>query len=169
MSKRYGTYLSIIALSMGIASGSTQAFSFKPLTPSVCDSKIQDKTSLSHGRVFVTDLQNQKLLFDKVKSFSRLPNGWDGYSATAPSRGVIKDTIRLLKSVEKPFDAYPISDGRIQLELENDDGYLELEIREGHQVSLYCEREPETKEKSYNIMRKNDWQQLLKAVGGICV
>lgn len=169
MDKRYGKYLPIIALSMGVVSVPTQAVSCSLLDPSVCYSNIQDTTSFFHGSVFVTNLPNQKILIDKVESFSRLPDGWDGYSAIAPSVGVVEDTIRLLKSMGKPFEAYPISDGRIQLELENDEGYLELEIREGHQVSLYCEREQETKEKSYNIMRKNDWHQLLKVVGGICV
>lgn len=168
MNKRYGKYFPIIALGMSVVSVPTQAFSCRPLVPSVCYNKIQDKTSLPHGSVFVTDLPNQKLLIDKVESFLRLPDGWDGYYATAPSVGVVEDTIRLIKRIGKPFEAYPISDGRIQLEIENDEGYLELEIREGHQVELYCERAQETKEKSYNIMRKNDLHQLLKVVGGIC-
>ncbi len=70
----------------------------------------------------------------KIKSFSRLPNNWDGDNGVPPSEIVIKNALFVVDLVSTEiknfYGAYPNPDGTISIEWWFDGGLVIVEIGE---------------------------------------
>lgn len=78
-------------------------------------------------------------LTDKIKSYSELKHGWDGYDAKVISNDIIKKAfdelplfvkhIKFLGFKLEDIAIVPVPNGNIQFEVENDKQYYEYEVR----------------------------------------
>lgn len=104
-------------------------------------------------------VQNSREL--RLKEFSNLKEGWDGYNARSISPTVINRTKKILLFPEVPINAEvtPTGRGSIQIEFSlGDSNYFELEISY-RKYSVYYEKNGIEKEKD---VLKEDIQSIIK-------
>ena len=97
-------------------------------------------------------------------SFKDLQNGWDGYNAKATNEKVIESAIEIIRKLPFCPEAFPTSEGNIQLQFEDSDGnYMEMEVLEDSVVEIYLEMTgQETKEFSVSIGDVDEWKKVEK-------
>lgn len=86
----------------------------------------------------IEEISTVKLSSDiaaKLNDISKLPEGWDGYGASAVSGKVVGNTIHFLNSMQQagvdiksPDDIYPTPYGTIVVEYNNERGLVSMEI-----------------------------------------
>jgi hypothetical protein len=64
----------------------------------------------------------------KISSYEYLPINWNGNGATAISKDVIENALKLLNMIDHQPEIFPTARNTIQFEYEKDDNYLEIEI-----------------------------------------
>jgi len=85
----------------------------------------------------------------KLRSFLSFHDDWNGYGAKPFSEEYIRYAETLLANLPIEAQVYPISDGRVQLEFDKDDGsYLEFEINDDKSVGVF-EILPDKSEREY--------------------
>ena len=106
------------------------------------------------------------MIVEKIASFQELLQGWDGYNAMAILPQTISVASRLVLLFSKNPEVYPIGNGHIQLEFENNNGeYIEFEVCSDNRVNVYRESNGvEIEDNVIDINNKKDEQYILKLV-----
>lgn len=97
---------------------------------------------------------NSKSLL-KLHSFLNYPDNWNGYGAKRFTAGYISHAEAVISKLSFETRVFPISDGRVQLEFDKDNGaYLEIEINPDNTVRVF-EILPDGSEREYDEESEN--------------
>lgn len=103
---------------------------------------------------------------DYLDTFYSMPAGWDGYTAEPINPGIINEAkyfITLLPVISKYMTIFPVPNGHVQIEWEDDTHYLELEFIGNRQVKvLSISPSGEESEIQFNLLK--DKEKLLRMV-----
>ncbi len=84
--------------------------------------------------------QDKLNILQTLNSFTDLnKKGWNGYDAAPITSSVIVHSKEVLKHFNYPPDVFPLSYNGVQFEWEDDEYYIELEVRSDNSYHLYCE------------------------------
>lgn len=123
-----------------------------------------NKNSTSNNDVEWIIIEKNKQI-DIINGLTNLKKNWDSYGAVEISPQVIRiaKNIIWLTPNNIVFNIYPVANGHIQLEIDKDDDYLELEVIDGNKIELYYEKQGRTEEKTFYI-HDDGFNALLKMV-----
>lgn len=103
---------------------------------------------------------------DYLDTFYSMPARWDGYTAELINPGIINEAkyfITLLPVIFKYMTIFPVPNGHVQIEWEDDTHYLELEFIGNRQVKvLSISPSGEESEIQFNLLK--DKEKLLRMV-----
>lgn len=97
--------------------------------------------------------KNLKLL----ESFANLEKGWNGYDAEPISRDLVSKVQSIVCQLQTQPEIFPTGRKSIQLEYENEEGYLEFEIFDNFDVLAYVEQGNIKKEEKIDLRDISNW------------
>lgn len=72
----------------------------------------------------------------RINEMYKFKEGWDGYDADPIPKEILDLTKNLLKRIKIQPEVFPVATGRVQLEYEKGNNYLEIELCE-NSLSLF--------------------------------
>ena len=76
-------------------------------------------------------------LYDRIDSFEKLEENWDGYGGYPLSARVLKRARKFVKNLDYPLQVFPTGRNSVQFETERDNGnYIEFELF-GDRMTLF--------------------------------
>lgn len=107
-------------------------------------------------------------VIDTLKSFADLKPDWNAYGAETIRLDVIESAIALINEMSKAPQAFPISNGTLQLEfIDKRENYLEIEFLDAHNVCVFIDySDPLNSSKSMqlDLTKAEDKSKLMELV-----
>ena len=101
----------------------------------------------------------------KLNSFLLYEDGWFGEGSLKIDESIINNVKRLLSTFSKQPEIFPLVDGGIQIEWEDENKYLEIQVLLGNQIKIFRQWNDNEEEwrGEYNVERIHD--EFMKTFG----
>lgn len=93
----------------------------------------------------------------RINEMYKFKEGWDGYDADPIPKEILDLTKTLLKHIKMQPKIFPVATGRIQLEYEKGNNYLEIELYKNNLKVFLID---ENREESFSIKAKYRFKKI---------